>query len=192
MDKRQILIEAAIQVISQKGYAELSLRDIAKAAGVSLSSIHYHFENKDELLIEVVKCFKNMFLNELDQIIHSYSRDKTHDVIEFLIRSVKGRAETHRLWYDLQVLGMYNPNVRSEIKKIRQRFYSLIYQFLFETSDPKRLPQGSQQICSVVFATADGILLQAVMAEDDQEIHELMSQLEMYVKEIEDKLRVAR
>ena len=37
------LLEAAKTVLRQKGYAGLSTRDVATAAGVPLSQIHYHF-----------------------------------------------------------------------------------------------------------------------------------------------------
>jgi len=40
------LLEAAKKVLRQKGYAALSTRDVAAAAGVPLSQIHYHFGSK--------------------------------------------------------------------------------------------------------------------------------------------------
>jgi AcrR family transcriptional regulator len=40
------LLEAAKTVLRQNGYAGLSTRDVATAAGVPLSQIHYHFGSK--------------------------------------------------------------------------------------------------------------------------------------------------
>jgi AcrR family transcriptional regulator len=40
------LLEAAKKVLRQNGYAALSTRDVAAAAGVPLSQIHYHFGSK--------------------------------------------------------------------------------------------------------------------------------------------------
>lgn len=45
------LLEAARKVLYEKGYASLSTRDVAAAAGVPLSQIHYHFGSKQGLVL---------------------------------------------------------------------------------------------------------------------------------------------
>jgi len=49
------LLEAAKKVLRQNGYAGLSTRDVAAAAGVPLSQIHYHFGSKQGLLLALFK-----------------------------------------------------------------------------------------------------------------------------------------
>ncbi|WP_461350180.1 TetR family transcriptional regulator [Bradyrhizobium liaoningense] len=46
VDTSTVVLEAAKKVLRQKGYAKLSTRDVAAAAGVPLSQIHYHFGSK--------------------------------------------------------------------------------------------------------------------------------------------------
>jgi AcrR family transcriptional regulator len=45
------LLEAAKKVLRQNGYAALSTRDVAAAAGVPLSQIHYHFGSKQGMVL---------------------------------------------------------------------------------------------------------------------------------------------
>ena len=45
------LLEAAKTVLRQKGYAGLSTHDVAAAAGVPLSQIHYHFGSKRGMVL---------------------------------------------------------------------------------------------------------------------------------------------
>lgn len=45
------LLEAAKKVLRQKGYSGLSTREVAAAAGVPLSQIHYHFGSKQGLVL---------------------------------------------------------------------------------------------------------------------------------------------
>ncbi len=49
-DLRNALIEAAIVLLAQHGVDGLSLREVAKAAGVSHAAPYRHFRNKTELL----------------------------------------------------------------------------------------------------------------------------------------------
>jgi len=51
--KRRIL-EAAFRRLAQQGYAALSMREIAKDAGVNHALINYHFRTKDQLVIAVL------------------------------------------------------------------------------------------------------------------------------------------
>lgn len=52
---RQILIEAAEACLLESGYARLSTRRVAEAAGVPLSQIHYHFGSKQQLILAVLE-----------------------------------------------------------------------------------------------------------------------------------------
>jgi AcrR family transcriptional regulator len=51
---REKLIEAAIEEFLQKGFANASLREIAKAAGTSTNSIYVRFKDKSGLFAEIV------------------------------------------------------------------------------------------------------------------------------------------
>lgn len=52
-DLRNALIEAAIPLLEAHGPAALSLREVAKAAGVSHAAPYRHFRDKTELLEEI-------------------------------------------------------------------------------------------------------------------------------------------
>lgn len=51
---RAKLIQAAAGLFRAQGYAPISLRDIAKAAGVSTGSMYHHFSSKDEAVQEIL------------------------------------------------------------------------------------------------------------------------------------------
>ena len=49
------ILDAAYNVMAREGYAQTSLRQIADEAQVALSQISYHYQNKEGLLLAVVK-----------------------------------------------------------------------------------------------------------------------------------------
>jgi len=51
VDTSTTLLEAARKMLRQKGYTALSTRDVAAAAGVPLSQIHYHFGSKQGMVL---------------------------------------------------------------------------------------------------------------------------------------------
>lgn len=52
--RRRQIVDAARTIIVERGLAATSLRDIARAAEVSIGTVTYHFRGVDEVLSEVV------------------------------------------------------------------------------------------------------------------------------------------
>jgi len=53
-DTKARILEAAFRRLAEEGYAALSMREIAKDAGVNHALINYHFRTKDQLVIAVL------------------------------------------------------------------------------------------------------------------------------------------
>lgn len=53
--RRSQLIEAAMKVISKKGYAGATTEAIAKQAGLTKGALYFHFGNKEDIFFAVVK-----------------------------------------------------------------------------------------------------------------------------------------
>jgi AcrR family transcriptional regulator len=64
------LLEAAKKVLRQNGYAGLSTRDVATAAGVPLSQIHYHFGSKQGLVLALFEYLNAQLLDRQDALFH--------------------------------------------------------------------------------------------------------------------------
>ena len=60
------LLEAAKKVLRQNGYAALSTRDVAAAAGVPLSQIHYHFGSKQGMMLALFEYLNAQLLDRQD------------------------------------------------------------------------------------------------------------------------------
>ena len=53
-DTKARILEAAFRRLATEGYAALSVREIARDAGVNHALINYHFRTKDQLVIDVL------------------------------------------------------------------------------------------------------------------------------------------
>ena len=71
----KILI-AASECISKKGYANVSMRDIANEAGVVLSQLNYYFSNKEGLFKEVVKMMIIKYLRDIEEALKTEESPK--------------------------------------------------------------------------------------------------------------------
>ena len=54
-ETRKNILECAKRLFSKRGYERTSLSDIAKYSGVSRGAIYWHFESKEDLLVNLVE-----------------------------------------------------------------------------------------------------------------------------------------
>jgi AcrR family transcriptional regulator len=62
-DTAIVLLEAAKKILRQHGYAGLSTRGVAEAAGVPLSQIHYHFGSKQDMVLALFEYLNAQLLD---------------------------------------------------------------------------------------------------------------------------------
>lgn len=57
-ERYELILEQAIDVFGNRGYHNVSMDDVAEAAGVSKALVYQHFTSKDELYMEVLRLFQ--------------------------------------------------------------------------------------------------------------------------------------
>lgn len=62
----QTITQAALQVFARKGYHQASIREIARAADLSLAGLYHYVGSKDELLFLVIDQALDTLLTRLD------------------------------------------------------------------------------------------------------------------------------
>ena len=64
-------MEATIDCIAARGFAELTLADVAKAAGLSVGIVNFYFRSKDVLLIETLRHLVAEYIQQTAENIRS-------------------------------------------------------------------------------------------------------------------------
>ncbi|MGH8130947.1 MAG: TetR family transcriptional regulator C-terminal domain-containing protein [Steroidobacteraceae bacterium] len=70
-DRREALVEAAIESLKRFGHEGLSVRRIAAEAGVSIGLINHHFPNKDALVAESYRSFSRQLTASFEAAVIS-------------------------------------------------------------------------------------------------------------------------
>ncbi|MDQ0822397.1 AcrR family transcriptional regulator [Arthrobacter sp. V4I6] len=95
--RRQLVVDAARDLIADKGLFNVLIRDISKACGVSPGTISYHFKGLDEVLMEVVKAETADFYVPLQQSAKG-SGDPGKELLYFLEGMFGSDANSRRHW----------------------------------------------------------------------------------------------
>jgi AcrR family transcriptional regulator len=68
-EKLESILRTAAGIFADKGYHQASIRDIARATGVSLSGLYYYFNSKEELLFLIQDHAFGTLLNNLERLL---------------------------------------------------------------------------------------------------------------------------
>lgn len=121
-DKQIKILEAAVEIFAEKGYAATSTSEIAQKAGVAEGTIFRHYKTKKDLLLSIVgpimaKLVAPFFMREFSKIIETpYPR-----VEDFVRAIVRNRIEFARKNAKLlQIMAHeipFQPELRAHVKE---------------------------------------------------------------------------
>lgn len=67
-DTKEKILNTAYKIAGEQGFHKITVRKIAKEAGVNVAAVNYHFRNKENLLRETVLVFVTTMQELIDQL----------------------------------------------------------------------------------------------------------------------------
>lgn len=91
-EKQQKIVEAAIKIFAEKGFANTSTSEISQKAGVAEATIFRHYGTKDNLLLSVILPFIKDFIPHMaDEIFNGLMAQNPTTFEQFLRALIKNR-----------------------------------------------------------------------------------------------------
>lgn len=89
-NRRDDLLDAALEAFVDRGYEGTSVADLAEATGLSKAAFVYHFSSKEDLLFELA----GPLLDDLDRVVDEH--DQPNPNIEGLVEAYLDTLCAHR------------------------------------------------------------------------------------------------
>lgn len=163
---RDKLLDGALACLRERGYGNTSSRDIARAAGVNIASINYHFGSKDALLDDALgRCFSTWNQRVQEAFDHSRAAGPAGQILAVLEATVDSFEQIRPAVY--ACVESYAPALRSEALRerlaagyadVRQHSVDLAGAALAGTDIAP--PENLSTIVSVLVAVIDGLMIQ--------------------------------
>lgn len=115
---RNLLIEAADQLLTEEGYHAISARRVAERAGLKPQLVHYYFQTMDDLIIAV---FQRACEQDREQHEKALSEPQP---LKALWRLHANRTDTKRMM-EFITIGSHREPLRAEIARAAERFRAL-------------------------------------------------------------------
>jgi TetR/AcrR family fatty acid metabolism transcriptional regulator len=95
VDKRRLILDAAVRVFARQGFHTCRVADIADEAGVAYGLVYHYFQSKDEVLDTLFLERWQLLLATIDEIDQRPipAREKLHAIAAFIIDSYRHDPE---------------------------------------------------------------------------------------------------
>ncbi|MEO5996479.1 MAG: TetR/AcrR family transcriptional regulator [Chitinophagaceae bacterium] len=146
MDKKEHIIQKAIELFSEWGFDNTTIREISQKANVNVAMINYYFGSKIKLfesIIEYKSTYLKTKLEELQANVSLNEMDKINVIIEEYTTKILSNPRFHKVMHQ-ELLLKTRPDLIAIIKKLFDNNYKIIKRILedgiekniFRTVDP--------------------------------------------------------
>lgn len=162
-ERRAELAEAALQTLSELGYARTSVREIAQNSAFSHGVLHYYFNDKVDLILCSVRQYKARCITRYDAVVaQARSADELVDgFLDALGRTLSDEAHLHRLWYDIRAQALFDASFQADIAEIDKSLEDMIWRIMERLFALASIAPTVSS--SAAYAIMDGLFQQALL-----------------------------
>ncbi len=128
--RRSQMMTAALDVISERGFADTRIADIAERIGISPALVIYYFKTKDQLLTEAIRSYEDAWYAEgklrMDHLPTAAARLEEFVAMNLLPDSDPELESNWQLWLDFWVQAARNEDVAVLRRKSDERWREVI------------------------------------------------------------------
>ena len=123
VDKRRVILEAAVRVFARQGFHTCRVSDIADEAGVAYGLVYHYFSSKEEILDTLFLERWDVMLAAIDQADRQLgsAREKLGAIASFIVDSYRHDPELMKVII-VEVTRAANTFGRTHLGKIREAY----------------------------------------------------------------------
>ena len=121
----EALLDAAEQLLVDVGYAGITTRKLAEAAGVNHGLVHYYFGSNENLLVRALERFTERLIVRQREM---YAADvpfieKWRTAMRYLISE---DVTYEKIWLELQALAWNNAAIRARLERVNAEWRAVL------------------------------------------------------------------
>ncbi len=172
-DNRRKILEAAMDMIGQKGVDKITLAGISKASGISKGTLYYYYATKNDLIFDIADLHMEKITQALFTMIDENSRltwERLLTAFFTTLLSSDARSRLHIYLVKEAISG------NDSLKKRFQATYRQWFAMVNEAS--AKMPGNirySDAHAKLLVAAVDGFILQTLLDTDKIKISDIVS-----------------
>jgi AcrR family transcriptional regulator len=161
---RAKLLEAARELIREKGYERTTLQDVAQRAGMTSGAIYGNFKNRDELFIALAEVYWAPIRPKFRP--GASFAEQMRALAEATIAAIPERRLAARGRLTGIAYALSHDEIRARVHEITARSYDAGAEWLRLVNAEEELPMPAAILVRVLHAMMEGLLFQRFLTPD--------------------------
>ena len=126
-ERKQQILQKAIKIIANEGYANLGMRALARASGMKLGALQYHFRNTEEMLQGLVGYIAEAYRRSFESLKSDNDQPGIREIALFILDDSAGDALLgDKLWPQLWAMELIEPFVGDLLDELYAEYIELL------------------------------------------------------------------
>jgi AcrR family transcriptional regulator len=161
LSRAQDILQAARALLAAEGYAGLSMRRVAQAAGMGLSNVQHYYGSKDQLLEALLLTTMDGFQARMDGIAAAMSErsqvERFLSTLDMFLEEITDPV-THALFFEIWALASRNPFASKLMDTMLARERKTVFK-LIRGLNPAISDDETMQRAILMVAQVEGLML---------------------------------
>lgn len=152
------ILTAAKQLLTENGYREMTMRQVAESVGISLSNLQHYFSSPESLLKAVLESVTESYDPAYDnQDTYKTPRERFVGVLRYLLADARN-GDTEKLFVEIWSIATRNPVAR-EIFDYMYTHYRRNLATIISETNPKLSERQVHLRAALVAMQIEGLML---------------------------------
>ena len=156
--------EATLNLLAKDGYDSISMRKIAREAGVALGQLTYYYKTKDNLIVLVVKEVLEFFYAEIEEKLNK-SKNRIEVILDGIESVLKEETKVEKLLITIISQSQVNKKLQKILKDFWNRIIDLITKCYLNDFDGISLEQANIKARLLIGASIESVVEKMLGAE---------------------------
>ena len=159
---KEKILQSATALLRERPFAEISLSDVARLAGVTKGSVYYYYKTKDDLLYDVADGYLNILYRDLIAWVDNENKDTSFPrLLRYaLLRGVDDPGKSLRLHLTMDAIAG-NEQLR---QKLLAR-YDAFRRVIAEKCAARKPAADGDYYAWLILTLVDGLLIQSLLGD---------------------------
>lgn len=172
-ERREQILSAACQVVSEIGFKSLRVADVAKRAGTSTGTVHYYFDTKTDLMHAA---FEWNFARSLDRRrplldAHADPRARLRAFIDSYLPADEVTVRAWHVWAELWVEALHDPGLQELNEQVYGEWRRIVAGIIRDGQDAGLFrDEDAVLAANALIGMIDGLALQVLLGSKSMTI----------------------
>jgi AcrR family transcriptional regulator len=155
----EALLDAAERLLAEVGYAGVTTRRLAEAAGVNHGLVHYYFGSNENLLVQALERFTGRLIARQRELYAAQVpfADKWRTAMRYLVSE---DVSYQKIWLELQALAWNSPDLSGRLARVNAEWRAVLTEAFDEPRRELGITLPLEGLVSLVMTFNLGIIVE--------------------------------